>query len=1660
MPPQSNGNVETMEQNLPTSFDVSTLITKLTQCESELTNVIQRVKIIELDPYKNDNKSPEEETRLFLAVAYGQQVVLAQLFALELRHVILDEDDEDSGDMVDDDDDNLEWVEVSNIRVLGSRSEQNSTDTAVIFPPSRADQLPLHLSLKDDNTTTSEECKWNGEITSCVIIPSPTITVMNSSDCDELPKQIIQRTVGIVIGTSQDQVYSIPIHVSGEITPNDNDEVKFFLEYDKCETVTNNLRDDVDCETQHPVVFQILPRKFNDSHDENNGNACDRDVNTHGASVFHGYVDGDMQVFHPSVCHESNDTEETNTCIGIKSLTFRHDGTTAKDKQHKQGVALNREVIWVTYENGTMIKLPSWKIFSSVLRADWNDISNAKSDKAPAAGAGATFTAIPLSGNIKSPLDTPPADQLNSLQSEADEPELSKESVHDYWSMLKYGIESTKLTQGDANQPMESALLLAGQSMPASTMPLQFNSSRIHAASPADNNTDGGAHNEDFQSPIQDNDQQEIDNNSTTSSSDETYGPATGAVLGGTTALMKGALGVAVDAMRWGLGKSAGNNDEVGDYEDDSNEEFMDVDESINEEEVPSTSQDTAKKSNRNARVPFMGETHVNDLFPHLLNGASLEFSDLPRRFESAKIDPSGTMAVTTDNLGRVILFDLETNQPIRMWKGMRNVSCYFTELWTDEESGSRKQIYLVIHFQRKGIVEIYRLRQGPRVSLVAVPEQNECVVMECYGPPSDGRIESFLLEVVTDAGEERQYIIDNLIIDDPDFTNKVPPRSLSVTQAALQNARTMQLNLFMQLLASDTNVPCSSATVLATFKRIKTLADLGEGLEALSKCNRLEDEMGVVGSSFHSQAVAFCKSRLDQVKKVESEEGSGMTRKAAISDLESKLSYHEKLINAFDTLNNFESKDNLKDIVMDEDSGDLRSISSWASEALSWLLVASGNDAASSRFAPAFPDKQKQNNKPLRFSHFARRCASKKNKNKLPSGDNDAVYFTPVKRDRAPIIARIFRPLLRDLFVFKVVNTILTHLGIDSDFDTLQLYFGEWLRSLPADAIKANMSGNWRPMVRWLHDMILNAYQRNRHNPEELDDASLEKVVKLESLLKFCNEIEDLPKAFFIAVICVDAVSTASLQIEEKTYGKITQMDSIRPWETLLRRLRVCLLVSLRLSGEVDSGGFNPMTVSSVSKPGTFSTYAWIAKDELTLSHENQVLMAMETAYMSSSEAFYPSTADGDATAHKKAMLQSCSNSQRGSLRSPSGLTSDSLSPPLLFYLKDHGRCTTRLAAHRALILVGLWGQTPGNMLLLRRCVESLQIAQENTNQFGLATLLEIWQSRIRPVFQSLMFGLGIADELSHEVFSSLIEDRVWLSEFTFHARTVLGMILECTSKNLTQDISDEDLVSDKSEMWPPLRECPILSALVSKLCPVKSSSVMLHHIVAFTFEMTHDIDSIASAVPSFTSLFSVGSLFSEMPPIPKESIEQRGLIDQAIVDRAQKSSSNPIIDNFDCIKDVELVGKAFGLDPRYTRTRYLIEIIRLGKDASINDLLGGSSAALMKPLFIEELVEILCVRLHDIISSLKRTKQYRGVVSRLDAEASTWVKEQAERITSQDDEYTPVSLIITHSLILRLRSMAENDALSEQINSLCLISETLLKAVREQEQQRVMDV
>lgn len=579
---------------------------------------------------------------------------------------------------------------------------------------------------------------------------------------------------------------------------------------------------------------------------------------------------------------------------------------------------------------------------------------------------------------------------------------------------------------------------------------------------------------------------------------------------------------------------------------------------------------------------------------------------------------------------------------------------------------------------------------------------------------------------------------------------------------------------------------------------------------------------------------------------------------------------------------------------------------------------------------------------------------------------------------------------------------------------------------------------------------MILSAYDNQGQQP--MDNDALRKTVMLDTLMMFCMDMDDLSKAFLIAVICMDAVSSASMQLEQKTYGEITQREVTTPWEDLLRKLRVCLLISVRLEGDVHRmGDVIPMTVNSVSRPDVFSVYSWIALDELSLSHDNQVLLALESACLSNPESFYPTTVDSDGDYNRKAIVQSCSSPLHG--RS----LDDSRTQPLLFYLKDHARFTTCLAANRALLLASMWRQSPANMSLLNTTISTLHTIVKSVEGYTLATLIEIYQMQLRPICRALLFGFG-EHELSDEIFSHLIEDNTWLGEFISAVKQILSMMVDCIPKLSTIQSS---ITPNSSEMWPPIRECPLLHGLIMKFPNVQLSSVELHHTVIFAFEMTRSVSSLETAVPSLPNLFLTGSIFTSMPHMLKGSVGQQDLLDKAILNHAA-SSQRPVIDNFSCLNSVELFGKSLGLDSEYVRTRFLIDMIRLGKDASILDLLGSSISSFESKAYLSEaVVQIISVRLHATILSLKQTKKYRGVLSLLDADATRWLREEASRCSSS--QFAPASLITTHSLAMRVQRMfgdTSDETLSKKIGTLCLMSETLLKAVQSQEREPVMDL
>lgn len=232
--------------------------------------------------------------------------------------------------------------------------------------------------------------------------------------------------------------------------------------------------------------------------------------------------------------------------------------------------------------------------------------------------------------------------------------------------------------------------------------------------------------------------------------------------------------------------------------------------------------------------------------------------------------------------------------------------------------------------------------------------------------------------------------------------------------------------------------------------------------------------------------------------------------------------------------------------------------------------------------------------------------------------------------------------------------------------------------------------------------------------------------------------------------------------------------------------------------------------------------------------------------------------------------------------------------------------------------------------------------------------------------------------------------------------------------------------------------------------------SSAELHHTILFVYGLNGEINSLGSMTSAVSNLFLPGSLFAELDYTPEASPEKYQLLDSLLVEHVRKIST-PIVDRFE-LDDIETVGKAIGIDTKYVRTRFFIESYRASKDSSVDDLLASNAAYLDRQLFLNEIVQILCERLDSTITSLKKTKNYRSVLSILDASTTRWIKEQAAKGSSAPKQQAPVSLIATHSLVIRCQSMARSvsdETLYQNIMALNNMSATLLKAVQTQGQQ-----
>lgn len=1027
---------------------------------------------------------------------------------------------------------------------------------------------------------------------------------------------------------------------------------------------------------------------------------------------------------------------------------------------------------------------------------------------------------------------------------------------------------------------------------------------------------------------------------------------------------------------------------------------------------------------------------------------AGFEMHDSPRQITSVTVDPEGNLAATTDTLGRVLLVDLCTKQVARMWKGVREASCAWIEIPrpnVDKPWQKRKILYLAIHSRQRRTVDIYRTRHGPRVKSMQVGRDAQLIQSVCCQEMGSFAC-GYLLYSVAPGSSLNQM---ELLAFEDEVTNRTeisvdgsasPGRSsVSIHEAA------MRLQLLQQLLAK-TNVPSERQDVFEALTQITSLKDLCAALDVLAVASQLEDAMGVIGSEFHSLAVAHCKQTLENIVH---DGGNDAAENAQVKMLASRVVYHSQLVEAYSTLHEFETTRSGDD----EQDERVAPRSAWAVEAMAWLTMyetVSGTSIDASCFGQTRPV--------LQFWAFAKACSDSKQTIPLTKRARDVrhkIYLTDSTKTRKEVLVHIFKPLLRDIFAFHVVSSIFDSMGIKSDLDYLLRCFGDWFMSIPArEAARKGLFGLHSPMVRWLQDMVCSELESFVAQGGPNEDKSSSAPV-LPSLQKFCADANDLVRAFLLATLCREAVSIATKKKEAQTYGKVSSSAAVNPWTELLRKLRVCLLVSLRLNG-VNLGPF-PITVNNVEAKDIFSVYEWLARDELTMSHTHKEIVSLEHACRFSGLVFDPSSEAGDNPGRWKMLQQAClaaaiSEEEREEFMLD--MNDDDQLGALLLYL-SHYNNPALLVAHRALLLARQWVQLPNDLQPLRDCLDALKGLHDETHRsLSAAIRMEVWQSAVRPFYRAALFGFDDVHELAEDIAGPLLENRDWMHGLGTIALPILDM-LSGIAWDDTMKIFEIDPPPNIAS-WPPVKEDFILKRIVERSRPVNPHSLDIHRVVVCANLLSDDMETLSDTVPDLYDCFLPMSLFQTMSGRMGNTEKQMEFLEQAVIERANEVGDEVFLGRLD-LGEIETLAQLWDVDMRDIRTLFLLAMYELGKDNLADESLSTCTAASLDvERFISDGLDIACRRLHRTLS-LKRSVKIRSVMGMLDADTCEWLRERAEenpKLLEGDDGDSRVSISHTHLLILRLLglcSMIGDKANATKIHSLSVLSGTLLKVLEQ---------
>ena len=726
------------------------------------------------------------------------------------------------------------------------------------------------------------------------------------------------------------------------------------------------------------------------------------------------------------------------------------------------------------------------------------------------------------------------------------------------------------------------------------------------------------------------------------------------------------------------------------------------------------------------------------------------------------------------------------------------------------------------------------------------------------------------------------------------------------------------------------------------------------------------------------------------------------------------------QLVKAYDVIDSFKTKETKQPEVAKESEP-------FVEEAKGWASVF--EKVTGSSILDEGEDRKKQR---LKFSAFAASLV-------FPSNEDHyrgimQIYFSDSTRTRGDALVHIFKPLL-GWFSSGVVSSFFDVLGIRDDDAYVQKCFGEWFMTLSREQMTEHGLS--------LPDSPINRFLEEIAEKQVKDDGA----TPLDALFNFCCESIDLVRSFLLATLCLRAVLKSAGRVENMTKGKVSLGRLTFDWEALLRKLRVCLLATLRLNGH--RLGALPLSVYNLEVENEFSVYEWLARDELCISHRHEEIFTLEEACRMSTYSFDPSTDQADEPSRVSTIQNACLAKSQ-TCREGDDIGSSSL----LLYFPHHNNGAV-LAAHRSLLLASTWLKTPQQLTLLADSLGAVQ-ALKGQPALALAVRLELWTRVVCPVYRARLFGFVDVPELLEDDFGPLLQQRQWLQDFGRLSLRILDLVTEVKwSDDLnTFDWPQSD---DNDEWWPPLQSDFILERALRKVRALDESSRDAHYVVICGLLVSDDMNALAPCVPAIYDCFLSLSIFNPVTVLPSPSPEQDTFLASAILLQARNYAGPPL----DHIRlgELAVLGEKWGFSLSTLRTLYLLAMYEFGKDSMVDDLLTRAFTQIDANRFLDGGLDIVCRRLDNFFrSDFMKRRHMREVMGVLDADLCDWIQQQAAMADESPVWEFPephMGLTMTHTLALRLLSLSKSanvdTTLRVKIHSLAVLSGTLLKEVEE---------